>query len=73
MRTPFFDKLGTTRPGVGQWQSPEQVAGFIVRTLDRRCPPPSVISGALNAVPINAGRFAPRRVVLALTGLSVGA
>jgi uncharacterized protein len=25
MRTEFFDKLGTTRPGVGQWQNPEQV------------------------------------------------
>jgi uncharacterized protein len=73
MRTPFFDKLGTTRPGVGQWQNPQQVADFTLRTLDRRCAPPSVISGALNAVPINAARFAPRRIVLALTGLSVGA
>lgn len=73
MRTPFFDKLGTTRPGVGQWQNPEQVADFTLRTLDRRCPPPSVISGALNAVPVNAARLAPRRFVLALTGLSVGA
>ena len=73
MRTPFFDKLGTTRPGVGRWQTPEQVADFALRTLDRRCAPPSVISGALNAVPINAARFAPRRIVLALTGLTVGA
>jgi uncharacterized protein len=73
MRTQFFDKLGTTRPGVGQWQSPEQVAEFTLRTLDRRRPPPSAISGALNAVPIFAARFTPRRLVLALTGLSVGA
>jgi len=73
MRTPFFDKLGTTRPGVGQWQNPEQVADFTLRTLDRRCPPPSVISGPLNAVPILAARFAPRRFVLTLTGLLVGA
>lgn len=73
MRTPFFDKLGTTRPGVGRWQTPEQVADFAVRTLDRRWAPPSVISGALNAVPINAARFAPRRIVLAFTGLAVGA
>ncbi|HTQ18125.1 SDR family oxidoreductase [Mycobacterium sp.] len=73
MRTPFFDKLGTTRPGVGRWQTPEQVADFALHTLDRRCAPPSVISGALNAVPINAARFAPRRIVLALTGLTVGA
>jgi len=73
MRTPFFDKLGTTRPGVGQWQNPEQVAKFTLRTLDRRCAPPSVISGTLNAIPINAARFAPRRFVLALTGLTVGA
>jgi uncharacterized protein len=73
MRTPFFDKLGTTRPGVGQWQDPEQVAKFTLRTLDRRCPPPSVISGPLNAVPINAARLTPRRFVLVLTGLTVGA
>jgi uncharacterized protein len=73
MRTQFFDKLGTTRPGVGQWQNPEQVADFTVRTLDRRRPPPSVISGALNIVPIFAARFTPRRFVLALTGLTVGA
>jgi uncharacterized protein len=73
MRTPFFDKLGTTRPGVGQWQNPEQVAAFTLRVLDRRCTAPSVISGPLNALPVNASRFAPRRLVLALTGRSVGA
>lgn len=73
MRTPFFDKMGTTRPGVGQWQTPDQVAEFILRTLDRRRTPPSVISGPLNAVPIIAARFAPRSLVLALTGRAVGA
>lgn len=73
MRTAFFDKLGTTRPGVGQWQNPEQVADFTLRTLDRRWPPPSVISGWLNAMPILAARLAPRRFVPALTGRLVGA
>src|SRR5262249_57682198 len=68
MRTEFFDKLGTTRPGVGRWQTPGQVVEFTLRTLDRRRPPPSVISGALNAVPIAAARFTPRRLVLAITG-----
>ena len=51
MRTEFFDKLGTTRPGVGRWQNPQQVVDLTLRTLDRRWMPPSVISGALNAVP----------------------
>jgi uncharacterized protein len=60
MHTEFFDKLGTTRPGVGRWQTPDQVVEFTLRTLDRRRPPPSVISGALNAVPIAAARFTPR-------------
>lgn len=73
MRTPFFDKMGTTRPGVGKWQTADQVAEHIVATLDRRRTPASVISGALNAVPIFAARFAPRSVVLALTGRAVGA
>jgi uncharacterized protein len=73
MRTEFFDNLGTTRPGVGQWQNAAEVVDFTLRTLDRRCPPPSAISGALNALPINAARFTPRRIVLALTGRTVGA
>jgi len=73
MRTEFFDKLGTTRPGVGRWQTPEQVVDFTLRTLDPRRPPPSVISGALNAVPIAAARFTPRRLVLAITGRAIGA
>ncbi len=73
MRTEFFDKLGTTRPGVGVWQTADDVAAFTLRTLDRRHTPPSVISGALNAVPITAARFAPRPLVLALTGRAVGA
>lgn len=73
MHTEFFDKLGTTRPGVGRWQTPDDVAEFTLRTLDRRCPPPSVIAGALNAVPVFFSRFTPRRVVLALTGRMVGA
>lgn len=73
MRTEFFDKLGTTRPGVGHWQTADDVAEFTIRTLDRRHTPASVISGALNAVPIAAARFAPRPLVLALTGRAVGA
>lgn len=73
MRTPFFDVLGTTRPGVGRWQTPEAVAAQALRILDRRSAPPSIISGALNAVPIVAGRFAPRRVVLTVTGKAIGA
>jgi uncharacterized protein len=73
MRTPFFDVLGTTRPGVGRWQTPEAVAAQTLRTLDRRAAPPSIISGTLNAVPVFANRLAPRRVVLAITGKAVGA
>jgi hypothetical protein len=73
MHTPFFDVLGTTRPGVGRWQSPDAVAACALQALDRRWVPPSVISGALNALPIFASRFAPRRVVLAITAKAIGA
>jgi uncharacterized protein len=73
MRTPFFDVLGTTRPGVGRWQTPEAVAAQAIRTLDRRSAPPSIISGTLNAIPVLANRLAPRRVVLAVTGKAIGA
>jgi short-subunit dehydrogenase len=73
MRTPFFDVLGTTRPGVGRWQTPEAVAAQTLCTLDRRVAAPGIISGTLNAVPIVASRLAPRRVVLAITGKAIGA
>jgi uncharacterized protein len=73
MRTPFFDVLGTTRPGVGRWQTPEAVAAQTLRTLDRRWAPPSIVSGTLNALPVFANRFAPRRAVLAITGKAIGA
>lgn len=73
MRTEFFDKLGTTRPGVGRWQNPGQVVDFTLRTLDRRWMPPSVISGALNAVPVNAARLSPRPLVLRITAKMIGA
>ncbi|HEY0225864.1 MAG TPA: SDR family oxidoreductase, partial [Mycobacterium sp.] len=72
MRTPFFDVLGTTRPGVGRWQTPEAVAEQTLRTLDRRMAPPSIISGTLNAIPVFDNRFAPRRLVLAITGKAIG-
>lgn len=73
MHTEFFDRLGTTRPGVGRWQTADQVADLTMKLLDRRCAPPSVIAGALNAIPVNAARFTPRRIVLAVTGRAVGA
>lgn len=73
MRTRFFDALGTTRPGVGRWQSPDAVSAQTLRTLDRRLVPPSIISGTVNALPVLANRFAPRRVVLAITGKAIGA
>jgi len=73
MHTEFFDKLGTTRPGVGRWQTADQVVDLTMKTLDRRCAPASVIAGALNAIPVNAARFTPRRMVLAVTGRAVGA
>lgn len=73
MHTEFFDKLGTTRPGVGRWQTPDQVAAYTLRALDRRSVPPSIIPGALNALPVFASRFTPRRVVLAVTARAMGA
>lgn len=73
MHTEFFDVLGTTRPGVGRWQTPEQVAAHTLRALDQRSVPPSTISGTLNALPVFAARFSPRRVVSAVTAKAIGA
>ncbi|MFJ5546629.1 SDR family NAD(P)-dependent oxidoreductase [Streptomyces sp. NPDC093225] len=61
-RTEFFDVLGTEdAAGVAPMQTAEQVVRTALRALDRRNPPPSVISGAANRVSAYAGRLLSRR------------
>jgi short-subunit dehydrogenase len=66
-RTEFFDIAGADAR-VGAFQTPEQVVRLALTTLDRRNPPPSIISGASNRATTFAGRLLSRRGVANLTG-----
>ena len=61
-RTEFNDVVGadTTRSAI-EFQTPRQVVEAALRTLDRRTPPPSVVSGRLNRLMTNASRLLTRR------------
>ena len=61
-RTEFFDAIGTDEMGRNAtYQTSAQVAEFGLRVLDRRNPPPSVVSGRLNQVMATANRLMTRR------------
>ncbi|MEV6597866.1 SDR family NAD(P)-dependent oxidoreductase [Actinoplanes sp. NPDC051346] len=67
--TEFFEVVGTDAADGGTpRQTPAEVVGVALRTLDRRNPPPSVISGGRNRLMVAASRRVPRRVVLAVSG-----
>ncbi len=69
-RTEFFDVVGTDDASAGTpMQTPEQVITTALATLDRRTPPPSVVSGRRNRALTLAGRVLTRR----RTVLTVGA
>jgi uncharacterized protein len=67
-RTEFFDDIKS--PGAstgGSFQTPQEVVATVLRALDRRTPPPSVISGRRNHLLANGGRLlSRRRTVLAV-------
>lgn len=57
-RTEFNDILGTEEATRGaSFQTPRQVVETALRALDRRTPPPSVVSGRLNRLMASAGRM----------------
>lgn len=66
--TEFFDVAGENAR-VGSLQTPAQVVGLALATLDRRNPPPSVISGTANRLTAASTRVLSRRGVTRLTGL----
>ncbi|WP_053693475.1 SDR family NAD(P)-dependent oxidoreductase [Streptomyces sp. WM6372] len=64
-KTEFFDVVGTEDAASGtRMQTSEEVVRTALRALDRRNPPPSVISGAMNRVMAFSGRLASRRTVV---------
>jgi short-subunit dehydrogenase len=62
--TEFFDVIGETATVVGRLQTADQVAPAGLRTLDRRQPPPSVVSGLGNSLSAALARLVPRRLLL---------
>ena len=71
-RTEFFDALGSDDMARGvRMQTPRQVVTTALRTLDRRNPPPSVVSGTFNWVTTLTSRLTTRRAnVLAFGALT---
>ena len=61
-RTEFNDVAGAdTTSGAVAFQTPRQVVETALRTLDRRTPPPSIVSGRMNSLLSNAARLLSRR------------
>lgn len=61
-RTEFFDDINSEGASTGgTFQTPQEVVATALRALDRRTPPPSVISGTRNRLMANAGRLLSRR------------
>jgi short-subunit dehydrogenase len=65
----FFEVVGTDAADGGTTrQTPADVVTTALRTLDRRNPPPSVVSGRLNRVMSASGQFLTRRSRVLLMG-----
>ncbi|AJT70028.2 hypothetical protein T261_8435 [Streptomyces lydicus] len=72
--TEFVDVIGTDAADDGsKRQSPQKVVATALRTLDRRTPPPSVISGRLNRAMATLARTAGRRRMVQFMGSTTSA
>jgi short-subunit dehydrogenase len=65
--TEFFDVAGADAQ-VGSMQPVSHVVALALRTLDRRNPPPSIVSGAANRVTAAAPRLLGRRATANVSG-----
>ncbi|MBX7449300.1 SDR family oxidoreductase [Mycolicibacterium sp. 3033] len=63
-QTEFFDVIGETATAVGRLQTADQVAAAGLRALDRRCTPPSAVSGVGNSITAALARLVPRRILM---------
>lgn len=73
VETEFFDVVGTRDVAVGRFAAPSDVVTATRRALERRRTPPSIVAGLGNRLSANASRLAPRRLVLAVSGLALKA
>lgn len=71
--TEFFDVVGTDAADGGTpHQTPAQVVDTALRAIDRKNPPPSVISGRRNQIMALGGRFVSRRLLVSVLGRMTG-
>lgn len=63
-RTEFFDVIGDDASVVGSFQTPQQVVATGLRALDRRRPPPHVVSGRRNSIAAHLAGLVPRRILV---------
>lgn len=66
-RTEFFEVVGTEDARVGGYETPAQVIASVMRALDARRTPASVVSGRGNAVTAVLGRIMPRSIIVPMT------
>jgi len=67
--TEFFDVVGTDAAGGGTpRQTPKQVVETALHALDRRYPPPSIVSGRLNRIIALGGRVFGHRLIVDIMG-----
>ncbi|AYJ47874.1 SDR family NAD(P)-dependent oxidoreductase [Rhodococcus sp. P1Y] len=71
-KTEFFDVVGTEDAAVGRMQTAEQVVAASFSALDRKSPPPSVVSGVANWVSSISTRMATRRLGVLISGRILG-
>ncbi|MGW2015267.1 SDR family NAD(P)-dependent oxidoreductase [Streptomyces sp. NPDC001927] len=72
--TEFFEVTGTdAAAGGAKMQSPQEVVATALRALDRRTPPPSVVSGRRNRVMASLSRGLTRRRAVLVMGSMTGA
>ncbi|MFD3944652.1 SDR family NAD(P)-dependent oxidoreductase [Streptomyces sp. NPDC058579] len=71
--TEFFDTIGTEADGGAKRQSPQEVVATALAALDRRTPPPSVVSGRRNRVMASLSRGLTRRRAVLVMGSMTGA
>jgi short-subunit dehydrogenase len=70
-KTEFFDVAGEDAR-VGIFQTASEVVGLALATLDRRNPPPSVVSGLANRLTAGVTKLLSRRGLVNLTGAITG-
>ncbi|WP_328467986.1 SDR family oxidoreductase [Actinoplanes sp. NBC_00393] len=66
--TEFFDVAGQGADGGTRRMKADQVVALTLKALDRRTPPPSLITGRANRLMMGAGRLVGRRLTTAALG-----